>query len=98
MTDAYLAIVSANGLELLTPETEHARQFLLRRCFGVRRGREVCYWACLPRENIELVQWLIICGQLRPALWLLNEAALDAGPITPTADHDLAGPEIFFAS
>ncbi len=88
MIDAYLAIVSANGLELLTPETEHARQFLFRRCFGVRRGREACFWAYLPSGNIELIQWLIVCGQSRPALWLLNESAIDSGLVAPIDDEE----------
>jgi len=95
MTESYLAIVSAGGLELLTPETEHARQFLQRRCFGVRRGQEACYWAHLATENAELIRWLIQCGQQRPALWLLNQAALSAGGVTPSPDNFLDESAIF---
>lgn len=97
MTNSYLAVVSAYGLELIVPETAHARHFLMRRCFGVRQGSEACFWVCLPPENIKLIRWLTICDQRRPALWLLNQAALESGPISPTWDHDSVGPEFFFA-
>lgn len=86
MTNSYLVIVSAEGLELIAEETDHAERFLMRRCCGRRRERESCYWACLETMNAELIRWLVACGQHRPALWLLNEAALDAGPITPDSD------------
>lgn len=82
MTDAYLLLVSAAGVERLAEETPSARGFLTRRCERSPRPL-ACYWAYLSPENAQLIRWLIACGQTRPALWLLNEAALDAGPVTP---------------
>lgn len=96
MTDAYLVIVSAEGLELITRETTHARRFLARRCFDRRGNHEACYWACLPDREAKLIHWLIGCGQSRSALWVLNTAALDAGPIGPDSLGDGVSPPIFF--
>ena len=97
MTNSYLAVVSADGLQLLAPETKHARRFLLRRCLDVRRGHEACYWVCLQTEKVELIQWLMLCDQRRPALWLLNQLAIESGPVAPTADQVLIAPENIFA-
>ncbi len=96
MTEAYLVIVSPTGLELIAQETAHAERFLLRRCR--RRRHERCYWACLDTENAQLIRWLIACGHHRPALWLLNEAALDAGPVSPERIGPSEGTPSFFAS
>lgn len=97
MTNSYLVIVSAEGLELLTEESTHARRFLIHRCFGRQRGREACYWAHLATENAELIHWLIQCGQQRPALWLLNQSARDAGLLAPASVNFLDETGIFFA-
>jgi len=97
MTNSYLAIVSDSGLELIAEESAHAERFLLRRCFGRRHSRERCYWACLDTENAELIRWLIACGQNRPALWLLNQALLDAGPVSPGPADRLGALPNFFA-
>lgn len=92
MTNSYLVIASAAGLELIVEETAHAERFLMRRCGGRRRGHESCYWAYLETKNAELIRWLVACGQRRPALWLLNQAALEAGPVAlmPADQNDLA--------
>lgn len=98
MTEAYLVIVSPAGLELIAEETAHAERFLLRRCRRRRRSHERCYWACLDTDNAQLIRWLIACGHHRPALWLLNEAAIDAGLITPEPAGFSDTPPSFFAS
>lgn len=82
MTNSYLLIVSSDGLVLIANENMSTERFLARRCR--HRRHERCYWACLATENAQLIRWLIACGHHRPALWLLNEAALDAGPVMPS--------------
>lgn len=97
MTDAYLLLISAAGVERIARETLPTRRFFTRRCERSRRPL-FCYWACLATENAQLVQWLISCGQNRPALWLLNEAALDAGLVTPEGPDVAESTPSFFAS
>jgi hypothetical protein len=88
MTDAYLVVLSAEGVVVITEENAHARHFLLRRYFTVSCGREVCYWTLLPTEKAEAIRWLILHGERLAAHWLLNESALDSGLIVPACDED----------
>lgn len=88
MTDAYLVVLSAEGVEKIAEENAHARHFLLRRCFSVSCGREVCYWALLPTEKAEGIRWLILHGERLAAQWLLNESAIDSGLIAPVDDEE----------
>ncbi len=88
MTDAYLVVLSKEGVEQITLETEHARRFLRRRCFEVNAGHESCYWTLLPTEKAEAIRWLILHGERLAAHWLLNESALDSGMIAPACDED----------
>ena len=88
MTNAYLVVLSREGVEIITEENAHARHFLLRRCFSVSCGREVCFWALLPTEKAEAIRWLILYGERLAAHWLLNESAVDSGMIAPACDED----------
>jgi len=88
MTNAYLVVLSAEGVEIITEENTHARHFLLRRCFSVSCGREVCYWALLPTEKAEAIRWLILHGERLAAQWLLNESAIDSGLVAPIDDEE----------
>lgn len=96
MTNSYLAIVSREGLLLLTEETAHARRFLSRRCFQLRTGREACYWTCLAKEKAEAIRWLISHQEWRAALWLLRESSLSAGQLLPTIDEPACNQAIHF--
>ncbi len=87
MTDAYLVVLSAEGVEIITDENAHARHFLLRRCFAVNGGRESCYWALLPTQKAEAIRWLILHGERLAAHWLLNESAIDSGLVAPIDDE-----------
>jgi len=88
MTNAYLVVLSAEGVEIIIEENAHASHFLSRRCFSVSCGREVCYWTLLPTEKAEAIRWLILHGERLAAHWLLNESAIDSGLIAPTCDED----------
>ncbi len=88
MTDAYLIVLSSEGVEIISEENAHAKHFLLRRCFAVNDGRESCYWALLPTKKAETIRWLILHGERLAAHWLLNESVIDSGLITPIVDED----------
>jgi len=77
-----------NGVEIITEENAHARHFLLRRCFSVSCGREICYWALLPTGKAEAIRWLILHGERLAAQWLLNESAIDSGLVVPACDEE----------
>ena len=62
MTDAYLVVLSKEGVEKISLETEHARRFLRRRCYEVNAGCESCYWTLLPTEKAKAIRWLILQG------------------------------------
>lgn len=47
MTNSYLGIVTARGLETLVVETEHAAPFLLRRVARRPFGEALALWAVL---------------------------------------------------
>jgi len=97
MTNAYLIVLSTAGVEIITEENAHARYFLLRRCFSVSGGREVCYWALLSTEKAEAIRWLIWHGERLAAHWLLNESAIDSGLVAPI-DAEESLPEYHLVS
>lgn len=88
MTDAYLIVLSAEGLEIISEENAHTRHFLLRRCFAVNSSRESCYWALLPTKKAEAIRWLILHGERLAVHWLLNESVIDSGLIAPVDDTE----------
>jgi len=88
MTDAYLVVLSTEGVEIITDENTHARHFLLHRCISVSCGREACYWVLLPTEKAEAIRWLILHGERLAAHWLLNESAIDSGLVAPFDDEE----------
>lgn len=82
MTDSYLVLISAAGVELLGAETPHTRRFLTRRC-ETARGRLACYWALLSECDAVAIGRLAKAGLYRDSFAWLTETALDAGLIAP---------------
>ncbi len=83
MAHAYLGILSARGLELLVPETEHALAFLLRRAYRRRPHKLACCWAVMPEDAASGIHMLISAGLYEQAFLALNAESLEIGTIPP---------------
>jgi hypothetical protein len=86
MLQAYVGIVSCNGIELFCPEDPATVRFLWRR---VQRHpyRVACFWSVLPSDAVELVEAALLQGFPQHALDLIQQQARDYGFLT-TPDGD----------
>lgn len=88
MLQAFVGIVSREGLEAFCPEHPQTIRFLWRRAQR-ERGRVACFWCVMPDETAQHVQAAIECGQLAEALLLLQQQAREYGFILPRGDNDV---------
>jgi hypothetical protein len=82
MLQAFVGIVSQQGIELFCPEDPATVRFLWRRAQRAR-GRAACFWSVLPSEAVELIEAALNLGQAREALDILQELARDYGFLIP---------------
>jgi hypothetical protein len=87
MLQAFVGIVSCQGLEILCPEDPATIRFLWRR---VARGRlpAACFWSVLPHEAVLRIETALDLGETGTALHLLQLLARDGGPLAPPSDAD----------
>lgn len=83
MTNAYLVLLSAAGVETIAEETPHTRRFFERRSL-LSGDRFACYWALLPTDDADEIIRLTRRGERAAAQRRLAETLLDAGPISPS--------------
>lgn len=83
MLNAYLGIVSSNGLDVMVPEHEHTLVFMLHRLAHRARRGECGVWFVLPQEVAGEVAWLLEAGERREALRWAQLAARDYGVLLP---------------
>lgn len=82
MLQAYLGLISRQGLEVFCPEHPQALRFLERR---VRRtpGPALCFWSVLPDDAACQVQSALQHGLPAAAFQVLQQTAWDAGSLIP---------------
>jgi hypothetical protein len=85
MLQAYVGIVTHQGLEILCCETPRTTRWLSRRVTRARR-RAVCIWIVLPDEVGALIQEAIRCGFPSLAMRYLCESAREIGELVPLDD------------
>lgn len=87
MLQAFVGIISRNGLEVFCPEHPETVRFLCRRA---RResGRVACIWSVLPHEALALVDEALRRAQFAEALVLAVQHARDYGLLIPTDDDE----------
>jgi hypothetical protein len=93
MLQAYVGIVSQQGIELFCPEDPATVRFLWRRVQRAR-GRSACFWSVLSDETVKLIQTTLNFGHPQEALDLLQQSARDYGFLVPhreePAAHEIA--------
>ncbi|MDZ4683587.1 MAG: hypothetical protein SH850_00775 [Planctomycetaceae bacterium] len=85
MLQAYVGIVSRQGLEVFCPEHPQTVRFLQRRVERTR-GQAVCFWSVVPDDAADQVRTALRCGERQLALHLLQQATRDGGSLLPTPD------------
>ena len=88
MTNSYLGIVTARGLETLVVETEHAAPFLLRRVSRRPFGEAIALWAVLDDRTARDLTQQITSGRFEVALRELDARALHLGTLLPPWQED----------
>lgn len=88
MTNSYLGIITARGLETLVVETEHAALFLLRRVARRPLGEAVVFWAVLDDRAARDLARQIGSRQFEESLRQLNARALHLGTLLPPLQDD----------
>ena len=88
MTNSYLGIVTARGLETLVVETEHAAPFLLRRVARRPFGEALALWAVLDDRVARDLTQHISGGRFEVALRELDARALHLGTLLPPLPED----------
>lgn len=89
MLQAFVGIVSQQGIELFCPEDPATVRFLWRRVQR-ERGRAFCFWSVIPSEAVQRIQAVLALGLSREALDLLQQLARDYGFLVP--DHEEPAP------
>jgi len=88
MKQSYVGLVSRRGLESCLPDDDVALGFLLRRAYGLRPTRAVCYWALLEDEAQGDIVRLLDAGEPAAAFAALQALAVSLGTIPPPGrDH-----------
>lgn len=82
MLQAYVGVVSRQGISLLSPEHEGTR-LSVRRAVRSSTGR-IGFWAVLAESDARSVQALFQSGYRHEALVMLNRCARDIGRILPS--------------
>jgi hypothetical protein len=86
MWQAYVGIVSRQGLEVFCPEHTQTVRFLWQRVRR-QRGQAACFWSVVPDEAAAQVRAALHLGRPRTALHVLQSTARDWGHLlSPDAD------------
>ncbi len=88
VTNSYLSIITARGLETLVLETEHAALFLLRRVARQPLGSAVAFWTVLDDKTARSVTAHVAARQFQEAFRQLNKRALHLGSLLPPLSED----------
>jgi hypothetical protein len=93
MLQAFIGIVSRQGLELICPEHPQTARFLRRR---VQReaGKLACFWSVIPEEVVKPIQAALRRGQSAEALEFLQQQAREYGFFFPLDDDEADLPVI----
>jgi hypothetical protein len=82
MLQAFVGIVSREGLEVLCPEHPETIRFLSRRA---RRetGRVACIWSVIPEEAAAVIDAAVRQARFAEALMLMLQQAREYGSLLP---------------
>lgn len=83
MLQAYVGMASRSGLTTLGPESGPLVRHLVERASRATREAAVCVWAVMPDDEADRILDQLESGEFGRALWTLNQAALQFGPILP---------------
>jgi hypothetical protein len=86
MLQAFVGIVSQQGIEVFCPEDPATVRFLWRRVQR-ERGRTACFWSVIPSEAVELIESTLNLGLTHEALDLLQQLAHDYGFLVPSCEE-----------
>ena len=89
---AYVGIVSRQGLELFCPEHPQTVRFLCRRAKR-EPERLACFWSVLPDEAVGHIRAALRDGHSADALRLVQQQARECGLLS-TADDEASVPVI----
>jgi hypothetical protein len=81
MLQAFVGIVSHQGIELFCPEDPSTVRFLLRRAARASRPM-ACFWSVLTQEAAALIDATLDLGQSADALELLLQLAHECGLVS----------------
>ena len=79
---AFVGIVSQQGIELFVPEDPATVKFLMRRVQRARRPM-ACFWSVLSQDAAAVITGRVNHGQAADALDLLLQQARECGLILP---------------
>ena len=88
MLQAFVGIVSREGLEAIYPEHPHSLLFLRRRTERAA-GSLACFWSVIPDVAVGRIQSALRAGESAEALGYLQQQAREYGLIYPL-DRDEA--------
>ena len=94
MLQAYVGIVSRQGLEIFTPENPQTVRFLSRRAQR-EAGRVACFWSVVPDDTAGQIHAALRQGRGGEALALLQHQARDYGFLLPCDDVEPSATEIY---
>ena len=83
MTDSYLGVITARGLERLVIETEHAARFLFRQAARWPQGEAMVCWAVLDEKTARDITRQIKCRNPEEAFRQFNTRAYHLGTLVP---------------
>lgn len=83
MWQAFVGIISRQGLEIFCPEHPQTVRFLQRRAERAR-GQAFCFWSVAPDDAAAQVRTALRYGERELALHLLQQATRDGGSLLPT--------------
>ncbi len=87
MLQAFVGIVSREGLEVLCPEHPQTVRFLCRRA---RRegGRVTCIWSVIPEEAVAAINTALRQARFAEALMFALQQAREYGLLLPPEDDE----------
>ena len=88
---AFVGIVSQQGIEHFYPEDPATVRFLWRRVQR-QKGRVACFWSVLPSDAAFLIQSAGALGWNLEALGMLQRHSRDCGRILPFPDDAVRSP------
>ena len=85
MMQAFVGIVSPQGVEHFYPEDPSTVRFLWRRVER-QKGRVTCFWSVLPSDAAVVIEAAVALGWNQEALCMLQQHCRDYGRIVPFRD------------